>query len=402
MIFSTKGFPKAVVHLSIASLLTDIAGDAIYPLLPLYLAQVFGANAMFIGALEGVAESVASITKYLSGYYSDRIGKREPFVIVGYSIAALSRPLMGIIATPWQAFIVRFTDRFGKGIRGAPRDAWLATLATAETRGKVFGFHRSMDHLGAMLGPLLASAFLWFYPGQYRTLFLLTIFPGLLTLWFVFAAARAPKTHEQEVQVAPKVTSLKNIGALPTSFKKYLFVLGVFTLGSSSDAFLLLKLKDSGFQDAWIPLFWAALHFVKASTSHWGGHVSDWLGRRQTITMGWVLYALIYLLFGLTHSPWAVGLLFLSYGLFFALTESPEKALVADLVPAIQLGTAYGLYNLVIGIGALPASLIFGYIWEHFSPLWAFSMGAAFSALASTLLWVLPILNRRPASILAP
>jgi MFS family permease len=392
------GLPKGVLLLGFASLFNDVASEAIYPLLPLFLTQVVGGSVLFIGLLEGMAESVASITKFLAGYFSDRFRSRDRFVLSGYGIAALARPLIGLVVAPWQAFAIRFTDRVGKGVRTAPRDAWLAGFAGPEKRGWVFGFHRSMDHAGAMLGPLLATAFLFFFPGSYRQLFLLTVIPGLLVLLFVFLATREARRQslaEAEAKPAERVLGGGRVRKMPGSFKWFLLIVGIFTLGNSSDAFLLLKLKDAGVGMGWIPAAWAAFSLVKMLTSSLGGIFSDRVGRRPAIVTGWAIYGLVYLGFALASSLHAVLGLFLFYGVFYGLTEGPEKALVADLVPAERRGTAFGLYNLVIGLGAFPASVLFGAVAQKAGFGAAFALGAGLAALAAVaFLIALPRLGR--------
>ena len=395
------GLPKGVVFLGLASLLNDVASEAIYPLLPLFLTSVLGAGAVFLGALEGTAETVASVAKFVAGYYSDRLKKRGPFVFVGYGIAAVARPLIGLATATWHVFLVRFADRLGKGIRTAPRDAWLAGFANRANRGWVFGFHRSMDHAGAMIGPLLATAFLFVFPGQYRALFLAALVPGILALFFVVFAGREARLHIAPGPVsdtAEPLISKAQVRSLPRGFFRFLAVLGLFTLGNSTDVFLLLRLRSLGVADAWIPGAWAAFSFVKMVTSSWGGIVSDRLGRRVTIISGWLLYAAVYVGFAVATSLPAVLVIFLIYGVFYGFTDGPEKALVADMVPGGLHGTAYGLYNLVIGVGALPASLIFGFMLQRFGFGPAFILGAILAALGSVLLASVK-LPSRPARV---
>jgi MFS family permease len=384
-----QGIPKAVLLLGIASFLTDIAGDAIYSLLPIFLTSLVGATPFFIGILEGMAESVASVTKFFSGYFSDRTGKQKPWVIFGYGLSGLVRPLMGLVVTPAQALFVRFGDRIGKGIRSSPRDAWLASIAEPSQRGRIFGFHRAMDNAGATVGPLLATAFLLWRPGDYRNLFLSTGVFSVIAFVFILLAVKergTPAEGAAALKAAkPKIRGAAT-GKLPRHFHTYLAILLIFTLGNSSDAFLLLRLKGVGVQDAWIPTLWAGLQLVKTIFSGIGGRFSDAYGRKPAIILGWILYAAIYLAIGNIPSMNIVIGLFLFYGVFYGFTESPEKALVADLVPESKRGTAFGLYNLVLGIGALPASLLFGFVWQAYGVSAAFTMGAGLAGLASVML----------------
>jgi len=377
--------PPTVWLLGWVSLLTDTASEAIYPLLPLFLTHVLGARALAIGLVEGAAEAVSSVLKVASGRLADHAQRRRPLVVAGYSLSSLARPLIGL-ATAWgHVFALRLVDRVGKGVRSAPRDAILASVASPETRGRVFGFHRAMDHTGAILGPLLASVFLWFVPGQYRTLFLLTLLPGLAVVALVSRVPReAAEARLDSVRSAGGAPSRK----LPTGLRRLFVVLFVFALGNSTDAYLLLRLSNLGVAVAAIPLLWAALHVVKASSSVAGGLMADRWGRRPMILAGWLFYAVVYAGFAWAQTAAVSVALFLSYGLYFGLTEGVEKALVADLSPSGLRGSAFGVYNAVTGFGALGASLLFGAIWEWRGSSAAFLFGAALALLAAVLLAV--------------
>jgi MFS family permease len=365
------------------SLLTDTASEAIYPLLPLFLTHVLGARALAIGLVEGAAEAVSSVLKVVSGRLADRTRRRRPLVVAGYALSSLARPLIAL-ATAWgHVFVLRLVDRVGKGLRSAPRDAILASVAPAETRGRVFGFHRAMDHTGAILGPLIASAFLWFAPGRYRTLFLLTLLPGLAVAALV---SRVPRETPETRPGPARGAEVFPARALPTGLRRLFIVLFVFALGNSTDAYLLLRLSDLGVATAAIPLLWAALHVVKASSSVAGGLLADRWGRRPMILAGWVFYAGVYAGFAWAQTSAVAVALFLSYGLYFGLTEGVEKALVADLSPGALRGTAFGVYNAVTGFGALGASVLFGAVWEWRGAGNAFMFGAALALLASVLL----------------
>jgi MFS family permease len=384
------GLPKPVWILGITSLCTDTASEAVYPLLPLYLTRVLGAGAVSLGLIEGFAEATASLLKILSGHFSDRWNVRRPIVIGGYALSSGVRPLIALVSTWPQLFVVRFFDRVGKGVRGAPRDAMLAALATPSTRGRVFGFHRAMDHVGAVLGPVLASLFLYFSPGRYRLLFALTIVPGalaVLSLFFVKEPEVASAAVRRETTIRREAAAT-GWRSLPGRFFVVLAVLLVFALGNSADAFLLLRLTDAGVNAALIPLIWALLHVVKALTSVWGGLKSDTRGRRVVIGAGWVIYAFVYAGFAVSTSVSALVAWFLLYGFYYGLSEGTEKALIADLAPAGVRGTAFGIYNAAVGLGALFASVVFGVVWKLASPEAAFAMGAALALLATALLAV--------------
>ena len=383
------GLPRPVWLLGLGSLFTDTASEAIYPLLPLFLTRVLGAGAVSLGIIEGAAEAANSLLKIISGRVSDRWNRRRPIVIAGYSLSSLARPLIGLVSAWPQVLAVRFVDRVGKGIRGAPRDALLAAAATPDTRGKVFGFHRAMDHAGAVLGPLLAALFLLAYPGHYRTLFLLTIVPGALAVWMLFKVQEVRPAERGGVAGAASQGPALSVGdwrRLPPRYYAFLFVLVLFALGNSADAFLLLRLTDRGVDPVLIPLLWAAHHVVKAVVSVVGGAASDKFGRRGIICAGWVVYAIVYGGFALTTSAPSLVALFLVYGFYYGLAEGAEKALVADLAPADLRGTAFGLYHAVLGVGALFASVLFGLIWSVAGAAAAFTVGAGLALLAALLL----------------
>jgi MFS family permease len=333
-----------------------------------------------------VAEAINSVLKVGSGWLSDRRDRRRPIVIAGYAISSIARPFIAGASRWTDVLLIRALDRTGKGIRGAPRDAMLATFATPTTRGRIFGFHQAMDHIGAIVGPLAATIFLFFLPGQLRLLFALTAVPGAIAVATLFLVKEEGQARRQSSAAAPR-----SMGALPKRFYALLVVLLVFSLGNSADAFLLLRLGDALGSATYVPLLWAALHVVKASLSTWGGGLSDRFGRRRVIVVGWVIYAAVYLGFATASSGIVFIAWFLVYGVYFALTEGAEKALVADLTPAGQHGTAFGLYNTALGMGALVASVAFGMIYDHAGAPVAFTAGAALAALAAVLLIFLPM-----------
>lgn len=379
--------PRPVWMLGWVSFFTDTATEMIYPLLPMFLTRVIGASAMSLGIIEGVAEAANSALKILSGWVADRSKSPKRLVVAGYTISSAMRPLIALASSWPQVLGIRFVDRLGKGIRGAPRDAMLAAFADPSARGRVFGFHRAMDHAGAVAGPLLASAFLFFRPEDYRTLFALTIVPGVIVVLILLRVPNAPAAE-------PHVTAGGHAVAagrpkLPRRFWKAMTVMFIFTLGNASDAFLLLRMTDIGIAVFWIPLLWAALHVVKSVASVGGGELSDRLGRRTLIAAGWIVYALVYAGFAVFDSPPAIVATFLCYGLFFGLTEGVEKAWVADMAPRHTRGTAFGIYNGMLGAGSLAASVAFGIVWTRVSPDAAFVMGASLAALATALLYLL-------------
>ncbi len=386
--------PRPVRLLGWASLFTDAATEIIYPLLPVYLSRVLGASATSLGIIEGVAEGVNSLLKIASGWVSDRRRERRPIVILGYTLSSLARPLIAVSSSWLQVLAIRALDRTGKGIRGAPRDAMLAAHADAASRGRIFGFHRAMDHTGAVVGPIIATIFLAFFPGQYRWLFALTAIPGALAVATLF------RVEEKVGSVEHRERLEGSQQRLPQELYTVLGIIFLFSLGSSADAFLLLRLADAMGSATFLPLLWAAHHVVKASLSTWGGGLSDRLGRRYVIVIGWVIYSLVYLGFALVTNAVAFVALFLIYGVHFALAEGSEKALVADLTPMHRQGTSFGLYYGVLGVGMLVASIAFGIVYDRVSPAAAFIMGSALSAAAAVLLLVvrLPHLHQRIAT----
>jgi MFS family permease len=368
------------------SFFTDTASEMVYPLLPLFLTRVLGAGAMSLGVIEGVAEAANSVLKIVSGRLADRSGAPKPLVLAGYGLSSAVRPFIGLAASWSHVLALRLTDRLGKGIRGAPRDAMLATYADASNRGQVFGFHRAMDHAGAVCGPLLAAVYLYFRPDDYRTLFGLTIIPGIIVILILL---RVPDTRRARPVAAAGHVPAAGV-RLPAAFYRAMAVIVLFSLGNASDAFLLLRFADVGIAAFWIPLLWSAIHVVKAGSSLVGGRWSDRLGRRQVIGLGWLVYAGVYAAFGLTESALLLVVVFLLYGLYFGLTEGVEKAWVADLAPEAARGNAFGIYNALLGAGSLVASLLFGFLWTRVSPPAAFFTGAGFAVAATALLYSMP------------
>lgn len=380
-----------VKALGVVSLLGDVASEMIYPLLPLFLTTVLGASATMLGAIEGIAESTSSLLKLGSGWLADRVPRKKPLVVGGYLLSAIARPLVGLAAAPWHVLAVRMTDRTGKGIRTSPRDALLADSSDPSQRGRAFGFHRALDNVGAVVGPLLA----WFlyemaHVGM-RSIFLWSALPGFASIvvlgMFVNEAppARAPARTPADATLPVQGDSHAPGGAmsLGSTYWRYLGVLFVFTLAASSDTFLLVRAQQLGVSIMLIPIVYAGFNLVKAIASTPGGALSDRYGRRPLMVAGWTLYALVYTGFATATVWWHACALFVAYGVFYGLTEGAQKALVADLVPAARRGTAYGWFNFAVGIAALPASLIFGLVWDKAGAGVAFAMGAALAGLAT-------------------
>jgi MFS family permease len=382
--FVFKGVTLNVFLLGIVSLLNDVSSEMVYPLLPIFLKSVLKAGTTFIGVIEGIAETTASILQIFAGWLSDRWAVRKPIVVFGYSISSLARPILSVAKAPWQVLIIRFADRFGKGMRGAPRDAIVADSTPEEFRGRAFGFHRALDNLGAAIGPILATVLLIALKDNLRLIFFLASIPALLSLFaLIFVRERKPERKEGAPPV--KLT----LRPFDHRFKLFLLIVIIFTLGNSSDAFLLLRAKDIGISLSLIPMLWFALDMTRTLFSMPAGIISDRVGRRYVIVLGWFIYALTYFGFAFSSQPIHIWLLFIFYGFYYSLTEGTERAFIADLVPSELRATAYGIYRFAIGVGAFPASVIFGAIWHWAGHITAFSFGAGLAFLASILLLAL-------------
>ncbi|MEP6618589.1 MAG: MFS transporter [bacterium] len=378
---------RNVFALSAVSFLTDVSSEMIYPLLPVFLTTVLGANAGFIGAIEGAAETTASLLKLASGWWSDRVHRRKPMVVLGYTIASVMRPLVAVATSASQVLAIRVSDRVGKGIRNAPRDALLAESVHPSILGKAYGVHRAADNAGAVIGPLIAFTLLTWHFAALRTVFWLAAIPGLLSvLVVVFAVKEISRDAAAPTKSAPDLTQ-----PLGARFWRVLVVIFLFTLGNSTDAFLLLRANQLGVPVALAPILWMVLNLVKTASNVPGGALSDRVGRRPLLIAGWLLYAAVYFAFSRAGAAWQAWALFAVYGIFFGLTEGSERALVADLVSPERRGTAFGWYNLAIGLGALPASLLFGFVWDRSGSSAAFVMGASFALAAAVgLMLVMP------------
>ena len=387
-----RRLPRNVLAIGLVSLLNDASSEIIYPLLPVFLATGLGASAGAIGMIEGLAESVASLLKLFSGYLSDRLGKRKLLVVAGYALASLVRPLLAFTHTWTQVLAIRLTDRVGKGLRTAPRDAMIADTVQAGQRGIAFGFHRAMDHAGAVIGPLVGYLLVVLFvanralptAAEFSQIFLIASIPALIAVGVAIFFMRESPVQVHRGSEIPKL-SLRGFDG---NFKRFLLVLALFTLSNSSDSFLILRAMDAGVSLAIVPLLWAAHHGSKVLSSLIGGDLSDRLGRKRLIVSGWLLYAAVYAGFAFATNTASLWILFLIYGIYFGLVEGAEKAMVADLVRPEQRGTAYGLYNLAFGITVFPASLLMGMIWDWKGPATAFLVSAVMGATAAALLLI--------------
>ena len=384
---SLRGVPRNILVLGITSLFGDVASEMVVPLLPAFLVSI-GGSAEALGVIEGAAEATASIFKYVSGRWADRARRLVPLAVAGYTVAGAVRPLLALARAPWHVFVVRCTDRLGKGVRTSPRDKLLAASADPRRLAEAYAFHRGMDHLGAALGPLAAAALLLVWPGNFRLVFALAAIPGAIAIATLFAVREAPASEERSTQSegveSPQPPARSFIAArVPPRLLAAIFV---FTLGNSTDALLLLRAQGLGVRTALVPVLWTLLHVVRAGTSWPLGRLADRIGRRAALATGWIWYALCYLGFAAATAPWHAWALFASYGLVAGLTEGTERALVAAAVPQEQRGRALGVYNLVSGAGLFAASVLAGVVWDRASPAAALGLGAALAAVAAVLL----------------
>ena len=384
---TTVGLDPTVKALGVVTLLNDLSSEVAVRTLPLFLANVLGVKAGIIGLIEGLAESTATLLKVVSGVLADRVGKKKALALWGYGLSGFTKPLL-FFAAGWPlVLVVRVLDRIGKGIRTAPRDALIADVTAPEHRGRAFGFNKAMDKAGAVAGLVLAAGILYFGgTGQvtltrenYQALVLLSVVPGIAA---VFVLARWVRDRSASPSAQASSVRLAWRG-LDGRFRAYLVLLVIFTLGNSSDAFLMLRAQTLGFQPVEIFLLLAAFNLVITLTSTPAGALSDRLGRRDLIVAGWAIYAVIYLGFALASSPWHVWALYLGYGLYYGAFQGAASALVADLVPSDLRGTAYGLFNGAIGVAAFPASLLAGLLWDWYGPPAPFLAGGILALVAT-------------------
>ncbi len=385
MLKAILSLPRTVWLIGLISLVNDSASEMLYPLMPLYLASVLMAGPKALGIIEGIAEASSSIFKLVSGVIVDRTRKSKPWIVLGYSLAGMGRPLIAIANSWLWVLAIRFTDRMGQGLRSSPRDALLAESVSENQRGLTFGLHRSMDNAGAVIGPLLAALFLSM-DVPLKDIFLWAIIPAAVTI--ALALCLKEPAREPVLQTAGFSWSLQG---MPDSFRRYLVVAGIFALGNSSDMFLLLRAKEVGVPQQEIPLLWAAISMITTAFGTPLSALSDTFGRKRFILIAWIAFAFFYIAMGLPGlSVYRIFGLFVIYGLFKAATEGVEKALVADLAPKGLSGTAFGWFNLVTGVMLFPASFIFGWIYEAGSPASAFVFSGSCALIAFFLMltWV--------------
>jgi MFS family permease len=376
--------------LSITSLLTDVSSEMLANILPLFLYNVLGVQTTIIGLIDGVAETTASLVKVFSGRLSDRLGKRKTLAVIGYGLSTIAKPFLFFANTWLWVLGVRFTDRVGKGIRTAPRDALLAGSAKPEQRGLAFGLHRAGDTAGAFLGLAIAALIIWLTQSgtallskhTFQLIVLASIIPAVLAVLILALGARDVETAASKQIDAPKL----GWKALDRRFHMFLLVVVLFTLGNSSDSFIILRGQERSLSVLQIMGMLMTFNAVYSILSGPAGLLSDRIGRRKLMLAGWLVYGLTYLGFAIARTGVQVWVLYALYGIYYALTEGTAKALVADLVPQEQRGTAYGYFNAAIGLTALPASLIAGALWQWVNPAAPFFFGAAMALFAGILL----------------
>ena len=381
MLTVLRGLPSTVWLIGLISLVNDSASEMLYPLVPLYLSSVLMAGPRALGIIEGIAEATASLLKLFSGVLIDRTRRSKPWLVAGYSLAGLVRPMVAFV-TSWPGLLlIRFADRVGKGLRTSPRDALLAGSVPAGQRGVAFGLHRAMDNAGAVIGPLVAAALLA-AGTSLHAIFLWSLLPALI------CTGLALSIHEPRIGQAVATKPFQwNLRDMPVSFRRYLVVVAIFTLGNSSNMFLLLRARELGVPEAGVPLLWAAVSMVATVFSTPLSGLSDKVGRLPLLTAGYIAYGVFYAALGLIADSGALLVaLFGFYGLFMAATEGVEKALVADIAPSELRGTAFGWFNLTSGISLLPASIAFGWLYQTVSPLAAFGFSAGCALTAAALL----------------
>lgn len=378
----TSFLTRNILVLGLVSLFTDLSTEMSYAIIPIFLKEVLKAQPVFIGLVEAIAESTASILKTFSGYISDRLKKRKLFIFVGYTLSAIVKPLLTLATQGWHVLIVRFADRFGKGIRTAPRDALIAESTKGEFYGRTYGFHRAMDTMGAILGPLLAFFVLSISHQNFRLLFALAFIPGLIAVLLIIFGVKDIIPETKKVFKF----SFKEVNP---QLRRFFFIIIVFTLGNSSDAFLLLRAKELGLSVPLIPVLWLVFNISYFLWSYPAGVISDRIGRKKTIIFGFFVYTVTYLLLALNTRVGLLWPIFIIYGLYYGFTEGNLRAFVADLTQPAHRGTIFGIYHTIVGIALLPANLIMGYLWQRFGFNIALLVGSLLSFISALLLLLL-------------
>jgi MFS family permease len=386
------GLSRNVFLTGLVSFLMDASSEMIYPLVPLFLANVLGINKSVIGLIEGIAESTASLLKVFSGWFSDRLGRRKHLMALGYGISALSRPIIATAGSWPHVLIARFVDRTGKGVRTAPRDAIIAEASDATHLGRAFGFHRSMDTFGAVVGPGLALLFLHFSPGNYRAVFWFSLIPAVLAVLVILFFIKERRVDRRGVG-RPRFA----ISHFDWRVKYFLLITAIFAIGNSSDVFLILKAEQVGIQTAAIPAVYLMFNLIYSVSGIPAGIAADKFGRRRLILSGFLLFFLVYLGFANAGRAGHIWILFALYGVYMGITEGVQKAYLASMIPTDFKATGFGVYSMAIGLATLPASVLAGWLWDHVSPAAPFYLGAGTAGLSFLLFFSLIVADRRPA-----
>ena len=382
------GLEKNAFFTGLTSFFTDTSTKMVYSVMPLFLLSI-GASKTTISLIEGIAESTASLLKAISGYWSDKIGKNKPFMIIGYGITAIITPLYALARIPIQILFFRFFERIGKGLRAAPRDSLISGSIKKNEAGKTFGFQKAMDNSGAVVGPLIAFLLLSIFPLNYSHIFLLATIPAILGVLTIIIFIKEVKTEKKE---STNKISLKQ---LPKKFYFFLIIIFVFTLGNSADALLLVKTSETGIDKSYIPFVYMIFNTVSVLLAIPIGKLSDRIGREKLIILGFLVYGIVYYFFGRFNSINVFILLFILYGFYSALTDGSQKAMISDIVSKDLKGTGFGVYHAVLGITLLPASLIAGLLYDRVNSNAPFYFGSVMALIATILMIIFTILNKR-------
>ncbi len=379
------GFSRNVFFAGLVSFFMDVSSEMIYPLVPLFLANVLGVNKSLVGLIEGVAESTASILKVFSGWFSDRIGRRKNLMALGYGISTLSRPIMAGAAAWQHVLVARFIDRLGKGVRTAPRDAIIAESTRTTHLARAFSFHRAMDTMGAVVGPALAIFCLGLFHNDYRKVFWVSVAPGIIAVLLIFIFIR----EKRKPPLAAASRPVPAFSRFDPKARFFMVIATLFALGNSSDVFLILRAEQVGIPAVMIPAVYFTFNLVYSLSAVPAGIAADKFGKKRVILTGFVLFACLYYGFAVAAHAAAVWVLFGFYGVFMGLTEGVQKAFLATIIPPESKATAFGIYATCTGTAMLPASLIGGWLWDRFSSSATFYFGAATATLSAMLFVVL-------------
>ncbi len=375
------GFNRNILYIGLTSFLTDTSVKMVYSVMPMFLMSI-GASKTSLALIEGIAESTAALIKALSGFWSDKIGKNKPFMLIGYGLSALIIPLYTFVVSPFQVLVLRFIERFGKGIRTAPRDSLIAGSITEGDSGRSFGLQKAMDNSGAIVGPLIAFAILSFLPGDYRLIFLIAGIPAILAILVILSGIKEAKKFKHDL------FTKFHFRDFPAKYYLFLGIVFVFTLGNSTDALLMVKANDVGVKVALIPLVYLVTNLVSVLASIPIGSLSDRIGKEKILITGFLIYAIVYYGFGVTTSTRAIVALFALYGLYSAATDGIQKAFISDMIDNNKKGTGLGIYNALLGITLLPASLIAGSLYDKVNSSVPFYFGAATAIFSAILMLV--------------